>query len=162
MYPMVKRYQEEELQGFERLSPFQKFIMVALLDPKYAEMSRRTFNQFIYQDWFGDGYSSSNSASRSRTLRKLERRGFIEGKGGCWNLTTLGADPPGLIMAVMIWHKERIVRTPLWELKGPSPEVIKLFRKFVDHYKSRHRHKALRQKRWGNGPDLRVYALRIG
>jgi hypothetical protein len=76
---------EREPRGFEKLSQLQKRIMVALLSPDYAAMSRREFNGAIYRDYF-DGDSLTARASLSRALRRLESRNYIIRANGSYRL----------------------------------------------------------------------------
>src|SRR6516225_9458479 len=69
---------EREPQGYEKLSRLQKFILVALMHPKYAAMPRPQFTRFIYQRYFEqDQKTNAARASVSRAYRRLEERGFV-------------------------------------------------------------------------------------
>src|SRR5262249_33903832 len=96
---------DREPTGCEKLSRLQKVILIMLLDSSYAELSRRDFNQAVYDNFFQEN-SKSNRASLSRSYRRLEERGLIIRAHGQWQLT----DDSGVLMAALalISLKEKI------------------------------------------------------
>ena len=94
-----------ETISFEKLSELQKFILVALMEPRYAAAKPREFAAAIRRLYWGRD-SPSTRKSLSRALQRLERRGYIMRVDRHWQLT--GSDPfdnkhNGLGMAFLAW-----------------------------------------------------------
>ena len=91
--------------SFEKLSELQKFILVALMEPRYAAAGPREFAAAIRRLYWGRD-SPNTRKSLSRALQRLERRGYIMRLDRHWQLT--GSDPfdtkhNGLGMAFLAW-----------------------------------------------------------
>ena len=91
--------------SFEKLSELQKFILVALMEPRYAAAGPREFAAAIRRLYWGRD-SPNTRKSLSRALQRLERRGYIIRVDRHWQLT--GSDPfdtkhNGLGMAFLAW-----------------------------------------------------------
>jgi hypothetical protein len=91
--------------SFEKLSELQKFILVALMEPRYAAARPREFAAAIKRLYWGRD-SPNTRKSLSRALQRLERRGYIMRLDRHWQLT--GSDPfdtkhNGLTMAFLAW-----------------------------------------------------------
>ena len=127
---------ERELNTFKKLSRLQCFIMVALLDSKYATMPRRQFSEIIYRSCFKIDFPQlmisqvkSARAILSRSYTRLEKRGFLlRSPDGCWKLTESGQlrdplceTPCGLLEAYRIWDTYR-EELKACNLKGPSAD----------------------------------------
>jgi hypothetical protein len=79
----MARHREREPTGYLKLSRLQCFVMVALLDMRYAAMPRGQFSEFVYKTWFKE-HSPSTRASLSRAYRRLEARGYLIRADGRW------------------------------------------------------------------------------
>jgi hypothetical protein len=91
--------------SFEKLSELQKFILVALMEPRYAAARPREFAAAIRRLYWGRD-SPNTRKSLSRALQRLEQRGYIMRLDRHWQLT--GSDPfdikhNGLGMAFLAW-----------------------------------------------------------
>ena len=98
-----------ETISFEKLSELQKFILVALMEPRYAAAKPREFAAAIRRLYWGRD-SPNTRKSLSRALQRLERRGYIMRVDRHWQLTgsdALDYNRSGLGMAFLAWA-ERI------------------------------------------------------
>jgi len=122
MAETVKRLimRKRDLESNEKLSKLQRFILVALLESKYAAMSQKEFNQFIYNTWFRKYWAATAQASLSRTYKRLKARGFLS--NNC-KLTLAGS-----LMAYNVWHQCSREYLHEFDLKGPPPEVLQLLK----------------------------------
>jgi hypothetical protein len=114
--------------SYEKLSELQKLILVALCEARYAAMKRREFRRLIKRLYFGGKDSRSIRAALSRSLSRLEKRGYIIGSRGGWQLTDWDGqsrDPSnnGFTLAFLAWGNRRELYA-LVGLKGPPLEAL--------------------------------------
>src|SRR5271166_1420795 len=100
--------------SLDKLSRLQRLILVALLEPRYASLSRRRFRDLIKLLYWGSGYSRAAviAASLSRSLTALESRGYLVRTRRGWTLSTSAlsmSDPAnfGLMMALRAWQQKK-------------------------------------------------------
>ena len=110
--------------SFRRLSKLQRFILVALLEPRYAAMKRCEFSRMVYRIAFRED-SPSTHASLSRAYRRLEDRKYIVRHQGCWELTGETFYDGGLQMAFLAWFALRELYAQAG-LKGPPREALEI------------------------------------
>jgi hypothetical protein len=84
----------------KKLSQLQRDILILLRCPDYTNMKRSEFSQLIYERYWGWD-SNSTRANLSRAYRRLEERGYIMPKDGCWRLTDDDLDH-GAVLASLI------------------------------------------------------------
>ena len=93
-----------EKVSFEKLSELQKFILVALMEPRYAAARPREFAAAIRRLFWGRDTSNTRK-SLSRALQRLEQRGYIMRLDRHWQLTDSNPIDNGLIMAFLAWDQ---------------------------------------------------------
>ena len=86
--------------SFEKLSELQKFILVALMEPRYAAARPREFAAAIRRLYWGRDTPSTRK-SLSRALQRLEQRGYIMRLDRHWQLTDSDASNDGVMMAFL-------------------------------------------------------------
>jgi DNA-binding HxlR family transcriptional regulator len=92
--------------SFEKLSELQKFILVALMEPRYAAARPREFAAAIRRlYWCRD--TPNTRKSLSRALQRLEQRGYIMRLDRHWQLTDSDPSNNGAIVAIMAWAQRR-------------------------------------------------------
>src|SRR6516225_6395699 len=101
----VEKFSFPENFSFQKLSELQKFILVALMEPKFATARPREFAAAIRRLYWGRDTPNTRK-SLSRALQRLEQRGYIMRLDRHWQLT--GSDPfdtkhNGLGMAFLAW-----------------------------------------------------------
>ena len=92
--------------SFEKLSELQKFILVALMEPKLAAARPREFAAAIRRLYWGRDTPNTRK-SLSRALQRLEQRGYIMRLGRRWQLTHSDPLDNGVMMAFLAWDQRR-------------------------------------------------------
>ena len=102
----VEKFSFPENFSFEKLSELQKFILVALMEPKFATARPREFAAAIRRLYWGRDTPNTRK-SLSRALQRLEQRGYIMRLDRHWQLTHSNPFDNGVVMAFMAWAQHR-------------------------------------------------------
>jgi hypothetical protein len=110
--------------SYEKLSQLQKLILVALSEPRYAVMKRRSFNRTIKRLYYGKD-SRVATSSLSRAYQRLEDRQYISRSGGRWKLSDSNPLDNGVMLAFLAWANNREFYA-LLGLRGPPLEALRI------------------------------------
>src|SRR6516225_3743755 len=102
----VEKFSFPENFSFQKLSELQKFILVALMEPKFATARPREFAAAIRRLYWGRDTPNTRK-SLSRALQRLEQRGYIMRLDRHWQLTHSNPLDNGAMMAFMAWAQHR-------------------------------------------------------
>jgi hypothetical protein len=108
--------------SYGKLSQLQKLILVALSEPHYAVMKRRSFNRLVKRLYYGKD-SRAATSSLSRAYQRLEDRQYILRSGGRWTLNDGNPLDNGVMLAFLAWAEKRELYARLG-LKGPPLEAL--------------------------------------
>jgi hypothetical protein len=102
----VENFSFSKEYSFQKLSELQKFVLVALMEPRFVTARPREFHAAIRRLYWGRDTPSTRK-SLSRALQHLEQRGYIMRLDRHWQLTHSDASNDGVMMAFLAWAQRR-------------------------------------------------------
>jgi hypothetical protein len=102
----VENFSFSKEYSFQKLSELQKFVLVALMEPRFVTARPREFHAAIRRLYWGRDTPSTRK-SLSRALQHLEQRGYIMRLDRHWQLTHSDASNNGVMMAFLAWAQRR-------------------------------------------------------
>jgi hypothetical protein len=102
----VENFSFSKEYSFQKLSELQKFVLVALMEPRFVTARPREFHAAIRRLYWGRDTPSTRK-SLSRALQHLEQRGYIIRLDRHWQLTHSDASNNGVMMAFLAWAQRR-------------------------------------------------------
>lgn len=102
----VENFSFSKEYSFQKLSELQKFVLVALMEPRFVTARPREFHAAIRRPYWGRDTPSTRK-SLSRALQHLEQRGYIMRLDRHWQLTHSDASNNGVMMAFLAWAQRR-------------------------------------------------------
>jgi hypothetical protein len=102
----VENFSFSKEYSFQKLSELQKFVLVALMEPRFVTAWPREFHAAIRRLYWGRDTPSTRK-SLSRALQHLEQRGYIMRLDRHWQLTHSDASNDGVMMAFLAWTQRR-------------------------------------------------------
>ena len=107
--PVMDKLEKAAQCSLGKLSQLQRFILVALSEPRYAVLKRKEFRRFIKHRYYGRDCAATQVAV-SRAMSRLEERAYIVRRQGRWQLTDSDTNlfDNRVMTAFLAWAQKRL------------------------------------------------------